>query len=162
MRHVCAVLILSGTLLGASAGRADEASTQPERNYIEIAPLGGVTLTSAGDVAGGGVGLTLGYSRRVSSLVAIGPGFSFFYGLPNTRPTSGGALLARVMVGDTSVRKLAFVGEAGAGYVGAGRWFLQAGAGVFLAGFVVKGGYLLSAYGSAHSLLLSAGYTVSF
>lgn len=81
---------------------------------------------------------------------------------PYTRPTSGGAVLARVMIGDVAVRNVTFLAEAGGGYLGAAGCFLQAETGAYIAGFTLKGGYLLSAFGSGHSLLLSAGYTVSW
>ena len=155
------MLALSLGLTGASVAHGQSTTARLEKNYVEAAPQGGLTLTSAGDRAGGLVGFTVGYARRVSDGFAIGPGLSVFFAVPGIRPTTGYALLLKAMLGDLAVRRLAFLVEAGGGSQGPAGSYFQANAGVYLKGFVLKAGYVLYA-GAAHTALLSAGYTFSW
>lgn len=162
MRERMSAVVICATLLAGSPCSAQSAEADARKNYVELAPLGGVTFTSAGDSAGGGVGVSLGYARRISSRVALGPGVSFYLGLPTFRPTTGGALLARVIAGDLQPRGLALLAEVGGSYFGGARWFIQADVGVLAWGFVVKAGYLLSTGGATHTVLFALGYTLGW
>jgi hypothetical protein len=126
------------------------------RNYLELAVSGGRSVTTAGDSAGFGVGLNLGYARRINDHLALGPGLALYGGIPNYVTVSGVAILLKCMIGDLRNRKWAVLADIGGG------WLFQANLGFYYRGFEIKAGYLLTGFGVVHNFQLLAGYTIDW
>lgn len=116
------------------------------------------------------MGIDIGLLYAINSYVALGGGLTMGFVLPNFMLSngssatssgiglSGGMVMAKVMIGDLSKKKVAFVFDIG------GAWAFGLKAGIYYNGMLFKMGYLLTyPYGpGAHTLSFDFGYAFNF